>query len=59
MRCAWWINEITDEPLDAATMHELRLKARRLYEMNTHIFEDECEALAALGAVPIMDARAL
>ena len=33
----------------------LRAKAHVLYEANVHIFEDELDALAALGAVPVVE----
>jgi hypothetical protein len=48
-----WVNVITGERLDRAALATLRRKAHRAYEANTHIFEDEHEALAAFGAVPI------
>jgi hypothetical protein len=47
-----WLNVITGERLDRATLDGLRRKARRAYEANTHIFEDELDALAAFGVVP-------
>jgi len=48
-----WVNVITGERLDRASLATLRRKAHRAYEANTHIFEDEHEALAAFGAVPL------
>ena len=48
-----WLNEITGDRLDEAELHELQERARQLYAVNGHIFEDERDALAALGAVPI------
>ena len=48
-----WVNVITDERLDRAALATLRRKAHRAYEANTHVFEDEHEALAAFGAIPI------
>jgi hypothetical protein len=47
-----WVNSITGELLDRVTLDALRAKAHRTYEANTHIFEDEFEALTALGVVP-------
>ena len=47
-----WSNDITGERLDADTLAGLRAQAHRLYEVNAHIFEDELDALAALGVVP-------
>jgi hypothetical protein len=49
-----WVNTITGERLDRETLDGLRDKARDLYAANTHIFEDELEALNALGAVPML-----
>jgi len=48
-----WSNDITGERLDADALARLRTQAHALYEANVHIFEDELDALAALGAVPI------
>jgi hypothetical protein len=49
-----WVNTITGERLDRVALDELRTKAHALYEANTHIFEDELEALNALGGVPML-----
>jgi hypothetical protein len=49
-----WVNTITGERLDRLTLDGMRDKAHALYEANTHIFEDELEALNALGAVPML-----
>ncbi len=49
-----WVNTITGERLDRITLAGMRDKAHDLYEANTHIFEDELEALNALGAVPLL-----
>jgi hypothetical protein len=48
-----WVNTITGERLDRDALEVLRHKAHRAYEANSHIFEDEYEALTALGAVPL------
>jgi hypothetical protein len=48
-----WVNTITGERLDREALDNLRHKARHAYEANSHIFEDEYEALTALGAVPL------
>ncbi len=53
-----WVNTITGERLDRVTLDALRAKAHRTYEANTHIFEDEFEALTALGAVPLRQLEA-
>ena len=50
-----WSNDITGERLDADELARLRAKAHVLYEANVHIFEDELDALAALGAVPVVE----
>jgi hypothetical protein len=48
-----WIDATTGDALDAAALAELRDKAHVVYLANGHIFEDEDDALAALGAVPL------
>ena len=53
MTMTLWVNAITGERLDRATLAALRASARRAYEANTHIFEDEFDALTALGVVPL------
>ena len=50
-----WVNTITGERLDRVTLDCLRARAHDLYEVNSHIFEDELEALNALGAVPMLE----
>ena len=47
-----WINVASGDRLSRTALDELRRKAHVLYEANTHIFEDERDALGALGAVP-------
>jgi hypothetical protein len=37
--------------LDRRQLNGWQRRARRLYEVDSHIFEDELEALAALGVV--------
>jgi hypothetical protein len=49
-----WVNTITDERLGASDLAALRSRAHDLYAANVHIFEDEAEALTALGAVPLL-----
>jgi hypothetical protein len=51
MALTLWTNEITGERLDRVQLDGWRRRARRLYEVNSHIFEDELEALGALGVV--------
>jgi hypothetical protein len=47
----FWVNTITGERVDRRTLDLMRSQARRLYEANTAIFEDELDALGALGVV--------
>jgi hypothetical protein len=47
-----WVNANTGERLDRAALETLRQKAHRAYEANTHIFEDEMDALSAFGVMP-------
>ena len=49
MALTMWTDAKTGERLDGCQLSELRERAHRLYEANTHIFEDEVDALAALG----------
>lgn len=46
-----WTNMITGERLDRVALDDLRDRAHRLFESNTAIFEDELDALHALGVV--------
>jgi hypothetical protein len=48
-----WVNTITGERLDRDALNDVRQKAHRAYEANSHIFEDEYDALVALGVVPL------
>lgn len=49
-----WINTMTGERLDRATLDSFRHRAHDLFEANTQIFEDEADALTALGVVSIL-----
>jgi len=51
-----WTNSITGERLDRGEVHDLLARARRLYEANTHLFEDEYDALTALGVSSLAEA---
>ncbi len=53
MNVTYWIDEIRGVRLDADELRRLRRQAHIVYLRNTHIFEDEADALTALGAVPI------
>jgi hypothetical protein len=46
-----WMNTNTGERLDRDALDDLRDRAHRLFECNTAIFEDELDALHALGVV--------
>ena len=52
MATTLWVNAFTGERLDHAVLAGLRAKARRAYQANAHIFEDERDALTAFGVVP-------
>ena len=51
-----WFDEIRGLPIDAAELQRLRRRAHDIYLRNGHIFDDEADALAALGAVPLLAA---
>jgi hypothetical protein len=53
-----WCNTITGERLDRQQLEEYKRRAHRLYEANGHIFEDELDALAALGVMPPLSTAA-
>ena len=55
MAATGWTNEITGRCLDMDELRHLQDCAHRLYTANTHIFEDEREALSALGVVPAFE----
>jgi hypothetical protein len=50
-----WVNMVTGERLDRAALADLRRRAHRAYEANTHLFEDEREALLALGVATLRE----
>jgi hypothetical protein len=51
-----WTNSITGERLDRGQVGDVQARSRRLYEANTHLFEDEWDALVALGVVSLVAA---
>jgi hypothetical protein len=55
MATTGWVNEITGRRLDTDELRRLQARARRLYAANMHIFEDERDALSALGVVPLSE----
>jgi hypothetical protein len=54
MALTLWIDSSSGERLDHGRLRELRCRARALYAVNSHIFEDEHDALTALGVVPFL-----
>jgi hypothetical protein len=48
-----WINAYTGNRLDPSELADLRNKAHMVYAANGHLFEDEADALVALGAMPL------
>jgi hypothetical protein len=50
----FWINDFTGARLDADDLRRMRRQAHDVYVRNAHIFEDEFEALTALGAVSVV-----
>jgi hypothetical protein len=55
MATTLWANSRTGRRLDDVELKALRLHARRVYAANTHIFEDEADALTALGVVSLAE----
>jgi len=49
-----WINTYTGQRLEPNELADLRNKAHVVYAANGHLFEDEADALVALGAAPIL-----
>jgi hypothetical protein len=58
MALTMWTNVISERRLDTAELAAFRARAHRLYEANVSLFEDEREALSALGVVPAFEAAA-
>jgi hypothetical protein len=48
-----WVNAYTGNWLDQSELAALRTKAHAVYAANSHLFEDEADALVALGAMPL------
>jgi hypothetical protein len=48
-----WTNTNTGKRLSWIELEGMREHAHRVYEVNSHIFEDEVDALTALGVVPL------
>jgi len=55
MAMTLWTSSKTGRTLDDVELKALRLHARRVYDANTHIFEDEADALTALGVVSLAE----
>jgi hypothetical protein len=58
MALTMWTNVISEKRLDSDELAAFRAQAHRLYEANLSLFEDESEALSALGVVSVFDAAA-
>jgi hypothetical protein len=56
MKLTLWTNVIDGQRLSEDELAEMRRRAHSAYEANRHIFEDEAEALAALGVVAFCEA---
>ena len=52
-----WTNTNTGKRLSGMELEGMRKQAHRVYEVNSHIFEDELDALNALGVIPIVQGR--
>ena len=59
MALTMWTNVISEKRLDTDELAAFRARAHRLYEANLSLFEDESEALSALGVVSVFDAAAV
>jgi hypothetical protein len=55
MELTMWLDTRSGRRLGRSELCSLRHRARALYAANTHIFEDEAEALVALGAVSMLE----
>jgi hypothetical protein len=58
MALTMYLDATTGERLGSTELDDLRRRAHVTYEANPHIFEDEYEALEALGAVPFPELQA-
>ncbi|MDQ1424024.1 MAG: hypothetical protein QOD72_1522 [Acidimicrobiaceae bacterium] len=58
MALTMWTNVISEKRLDTDELAAFRVRAHRLYEANESLFEDESEALSALGVVSAFEAAA-
>ena len=54
MALTMWTDPATGGYLERDVLDQLRARAHRLYEANRHLFEDEVDALCALGVVPLL-----
>ena len=50
-----WVNAYTGNWIEQNELAEMRTKAHLVYAANAHLFEDEADALVALGAVPLVN----
>lgn len=49
-----WVDDATGRRLDEEELRAYRQRAHVVYLANAHIFEDEADALTALGVVPLL-----
>ena len=49
-----WVNAYTGNWMEQNELAKMRTKAHLVYAANAHLFEDEADALVALGAVPLV-----
>jgi threonine aldolase len=57
MALTMWTNVTTGRRLNEFELTAARQQARIVYEKNSHIFEDERDALGAMGVVPVLQAQ--
>jgi len=48
-----WTDTNTGKRVSWMELERMRQRAHLVYEVNSHIFEDEVDALTALGIVPL------
>lgn len=56
MALTMWTNVMSGKRLNSEELAAFRAQAHRVYEANSAIFEDEREALAALGVMSMREA---
>ena len=51
-----WVDVVSGRRLGRCELRASQERAHRAYEANLHVFEDESDALRALGVMPILEA---